>query len=39
MPLANLDHAVEEIRAVLSSYYNMAEKRFVDKACALVHDC
>lgn len=34
VPMANLDHAVEDIHAVLRAYYKVAQKRFVDTVCA-----
>jgi hypothetical protein len=32
-PMSNVDHIVQDIHDILSSYYKVARKRFVDNVC------
>lgn len=32
-PMSNIDHTVQDIHDILSSYYKVARKRFVDNVC------
>ncbi len=38
IPMGNMDHTVEDIHAILKSYYEVAQKRFVDVVCMQAAD-
>lgn len=38
VPMGNLEHTVEDIHAILKSYYKVARKRFVDVVCMQAAD-